>query len=49
MTEMKAKNDAMEHELITTRNKFIEEVKRVEAQRREISSKFQECEYRLNK
>ena len=49
MTELKAKNDAMEHEIITNQNKFIEEVKRVEAQRREISSKFQECEYRLNK
>ena len=49
LTELKAKNDAMEHEMITTRNKFIEEVKRVEGQRREINSKLQESEYRLSK
>ena len=49
ITELKAKNDVMEHEALSTRNKFIEEVQRVEAQRREITSKFQGSEYRLAK
>ena len=49
ITELKAKNDVMEHEALSTRNKFIEEVQRVEAQRREITSKFQASEYRLAK
>ena len=31
ITELKAKNDIMEHEALSTRHKFVEEVQRVEA------------------
>lgn len=39
----------MEHEAEQTRLKFHDEVKRVDAQRREINSKYQEVDYKLSK
>ena len=48
-TELKVKNDQMEYEFEQTRLKFQEEIQRVDARRKEINSKYQEIEYRLNK
>lgn len=49
ITELKAKNDLFEHEAQQTRLKLQEEVKRVDTQRREMNSMYQEVKYRLEK
>lgn len=49
MNEFKAKLEDVEYAAHQSRLKILEEVQRVDAQRREINSKYQELEYRYKK
>ena len=49
MTELRVKYDLIEYELDQNRYKHKEELRKVDARRKEINSKYHEIEYRLNK
>ena len=49
MTELRVKYDLIKYELDQNRYKHEEELRKVDAQRKEINSKYREIEYRLQK